>query len=125
MFRKVYAGFLSIAWPLNAMLTLFLLSAMLACGGCSTLLNASPTSATKAVETTCAAVGSAVQVIAIARRDGKLNAATVTSIDSMIAVTEPICTASTVPTLSQVELSAFNSAASQLAALSVQYGSTK
>lgn len=125
MFRKVYAGFLSIAWPLNAMLTLFLLSAMLACGGCSSLLNASPTSTAKTVETTCAAVGSAVQVIAIARRDGKLNAATVTSIDSLIAVTEPICTAPTVPTLSQVELSAFNSAASQLAALSVQYGSTK
>lgn len=120
MFRKMCSGFLT-GWKWNAIVVLLL--ALFALNGCSTLSSALQSNTTKTIEETCTAVGGAVQVLAIAENQRKLNAATVNAVDSLIAVTEPICTAQTAPSLSSAELTVFTQAATQLAAYSVQYGS--
>lgn len=120
MHRKMLPGFL-IGWKWNAMLMLLALCAL---SGCTTLSNALQSNTTKTIEETCTAVGGAVQVLAIAEHQGKLNTTTVNAVDSLIAVTEPICTAQNAPSLSSAELTVFTQAATQLATYSVQYGSS-
>lgn len=124
MYRKMLSGFLLTPWPFNRML-LSIFLATFALSGCTALSNALQSSSTKTIEESCAAVGGAVQVLAIAEHQGKLNTATVNAVDSLIAATEPICTAQTAPTLSSAELTIFTNAATQLVAYSTQYGSAK
>lgn len=124
MYRKMLSGFLLTPWPFNRML-LSIFLATFALSGCTALSNALQSSSTKTIEESCTAVGGAVQVLAIAEHQGKLNTATVNAVDSLIAATEPICTAQTAPTLSSAELTIFTNAATQLVAYSTQYGSAK
>lgn len=123
MYRKMFPGFLSIRWPFNAAILSILLMASFGLEGCTALSNALQSNTTKTIEETCTAVGGAVQVLAIAEHQGKLNTTTVNAVDSLIAVTEPICTAQTAPSLSSAELTVFTQAATQLATYSVEYGS--
>lgn len=81
------------------------------------------TSHTQQIEATCASVGSALQVLSVAKANGQLNAAAIASVDSAVSVTEPVCSAKTVPTLSDAESATFSAAASTLANLAASYGS--
>lgn len=103
----------------------FLLCASLALGGCATASNATQSSVSKTIAETCAAAGAAVQVLALAQQQGKLNTTTTNAVDSFIAVTEPICIAPTPPSLSSAEMTAFTGAATQLTNYSLQYGERK
>lgn len=112
----------------NKMLFRFALTAMAivvtSLSGCATLSTALQTHSQK-IEAACTSVGTAIQILAIARENGKLSDAVSKSVDSLIAVTEPVCTAPTAPTLASAEQQTFNAAVAQLAALGAQYGSTK
>lgn len=125
MHHKMLSGFLRLPWPWNTILISFLLCAMFAFSGCSAVSGALQSNSTKTIEETCTAVGGAVQVLAIAEHQNKLNTTTVNAVDSLIAVTEPICTAQTAPSLSSAELTVFTNAATQLATYATQYGATK
>lgn len=120
MIRKMFDNFLMAGFPfrmtLLAMLGLF--------GGCS-ILQSTPQSSTVAVETSCATIGASVQVLALARANGKLNDTVVKSTDSLIAITEPVCTAPEKPTLSSAETSVFINAAAELAKTAATYQGSK
>lgn len=116
MRRKMYNRFLMLTIVACLMIGSF--------SGCSTLSSALQ-SPTQTIEVTCTAVGAAVQTLAVAKQEGRVNAATEKTVDGLIQVTEPICTAPVPPTLSDAEKTLFINAATQLANLASTYGSAK
>lgn len=117
MRRKMYNRFLMVAM----IATMLCLGSLTACSTISSALQ----SPTQTIEVTCTAVGAAVQTLAVAKQDGRVNATTEKTVDGLIRVTEPICTAPVPPPLSDAEKTLFINAATQLANLASTYGSAK
>lgn len=93
-----------------------MLSAAIAIGGtaCQSVQQAAQT---HPVASACAVVGGSLQTLAIGVEAKKVPAALLTSIPQLLAITNPVCTAKTEPTLSDAESIAFQAAVAQLATM--------
>lgn len=87
--------------------------------GCATL-----DTQTKRIETACAGASVAIKALAVANHDGKLNAATVASVDKAVAVVSPVCNPGTTepPTLDAIKRAAFEQAANELVSRAAALG---
>lgn len=99
-----------------------MIAAMLCLQSCSSISAALRTPQAK-TEALCATVGASVQILAIARANAKLTSAQEKTVDNAIAVTSPVCTAPTVPSLADSEAVTFEAAANLLAQYAASYKS--
>lgn len=101
---------------LSVMLALLIASVVVAAGftGCSSMGGTGASTQAQKIETTCTSVAAATRVLTVANKAGKLSVDQATTVHTALTVTNPICNAATIPTLTDIEFSAFVSAATLL-----------
>ena len=92
-------------------------------GGCATLGIGAPSN-TQKIETVCATVAQGVRVLADPAIAPKLDQPTLAAIGAALAITTPICTAPTPPSLATAKMLELTNAADAITTLSTQYGPT-
>lgn len=95
-------------------LTIAIFFSLICLSACS-MLSSSLRTPTQKVEAACATVGASVQVLTIAKQNGKLTASQEKAVDDAISVTAPVCTAPVPPTLNDAASITFEAAVNLLA----------